>query len=121
MLTPRVEAWRARGHTEVFRDYDIHSFYQEGNGAGPLHVICHGYPTCSYDWVRIIDQIPSKAVLAFDFLGFGLSSKPPNHNYTLAWQADLVEELILRHNNKEANQDRDILLIGMDLFFNQTL
>jgi pimeloyl-ACP methyl ester carboxylesterase len=35
-------------------------------------------------------------VLAFDFLGFGLSDKPRDHTYTLAWQADLVEELVRR-------------------------
>ncbi|HEY6771552.1 MAG TPA: alpha/beta hydrolase, partial [Solirubrobacterales bacterium] len=32
--------------------------------------------------------------LAPDFLGFGLSEKPRDHDYTLHWQADLVEELV---------------------------
>jgi pimeloyl-ACP methyl ester carboxylesterase len=35
--------------------------------------------------------------LAFDFLGFGLSEKPPDHTYTLAWQADLAEDLVKRY------------------------
>jgi pimeloyl-ACP methyl ester carboxylesterase len=34
--------------------------------------------------------------LAFDFLGFGLSEKPRDHEYTLAWQADAAEELVRR-------------------------
>ena len=38
-----------------------------------------------------------RAALAFDFLGFGLSDKPRDHTYGLAWQADLTEELIARH------------------------
>ena len=36
------------------------------------------------------------AVLALDFLGFGLSSKPRDHVYSLLWQADLVEDLLRR-------------------------
>ncbi len=36
-------------------------------------------------------------MLALDFLGFGLSEKPRDHEYTLHWQADLVEELVRRH------------------------
>ncbi len=115
LLTPRVRSWRERGHIEKFRDYKIHCFYQEGCGSGPLHVICHGYPTCSYDWIKVIDHLPSKAILLCDFLGFGLSDKPQNHVYTLAWQADLVEELIIRHNNTEEmlSEVREVLLIGI--------
>ena len=37
-----------------------------------------------------------EASIAFDFLGFGLSEKPPDHVYTLAWQADAVEEIVRR-------------------------
>ena len=40
------------------------------------------------------------AVLAFDFLGFGLSEKPRDHDYTLLWQADLAEELVRRHGDR---------------------
>ena len=36
-------------------------------------------------------------MIAFDFLGFGLSAKPPNHDYSLFWQADLTEELVRRY------------------------
>ena len=38
-------------------------------------------------------------MLAFDFLGFGLSDKPPRHDYSLFWQADLTEELVRRHGD----------------------
>ncbi|OXA39469.1 Mesoderm-specific transcript protein [Folsomia candida] len=117
-LTPRIQAWKDRGYREDFRNYNIHCFYQEGNGNGPLHVICHGYPTCSYDWVKVIDLLPTKEFLTFDFLGFGLSDKPPNHDYTLAWQADLVEELLIRHEKKYAKKytkGMDVILIARDL------
>ena len=93
-LPERVEKWRERGRTEEFRGRSIHTYYQPGQG--PLLVVLHGFPTSSYDWRYLVDLLPGQAVLAFDFLGFGLSDKPRDHNYTLSWQADLTEELIAR-------------------------
>ncbi len=43
--------------------------------------------------------MPDADVLAFDFLGFGLSEKPTDHEYTLAWQADAAEELVAREGS----------------------
>jgi pimeloyl-ACP methyl ester carboxylesterase len=94
-LSERVREWRERGHAEQFRGRRIHCFHQEGEG--PLLLLLHGFPTCSYDWRELIALEPERAILAFDFLGFGLSEKPHDHEYTLAWQADLTEELIRRH------------------------
>ncbi len=94
-LPPRVREWAGRGHEEEFRGRRIHCFHQEGEG--PLLVLLHGFPTCSYDWLALIGRLPGRAILAFDFLGFGLSDKPRDHDYALAWQADLVEELVGRH------------------------
>ena len=95
VLPPRVQAWGRRGHPEEFRGRRIHCFHQPGEG--PLLLLLHGFPTCSYDWRDLIGLLPGRALLAFDFLGFGLSDKPREHEYTLAWQADLAEELVARH------------------------
>jgi pimeloyl-ACP methyl ester carboxylesterase len=94
-LPARVEAWGRRGHPEEFRGRRIHCFHQPGEG--PLLLLLHGFPTCSYDWRELIALEPGRAILTFDFLGFGLSDKPRDHDYTLAWQADLTEELVRRH------------------------
>ena len=94
-LPARVLEWGRRGHAEEFRGHGIHCFHQAGEG--PLLLLLHGFPTCSYDWRALIELEPARALLAFDFLGFGLSDKPRDHDYTLAWQADLVEELVRRH------------------------
>jgi pimeloyl-ACP methyl ester carboxylesterase len=94
-LPARVEAWGRRGHAEEFRGRRIHCFHQPGEG--PLLLLLHGFPTCSYDWRDLIALERGRAILAFDFLGFGLSDKPRDHDYTLAWQADLTEELVRRH------------------------
>ena len=93
-LPAPIEAWRRRGHVEQFRERRIHCFHQPGDG--PLLLFLHGFPTCSYDWRSLIALEPDRALLAFDFLGFGLSDKPRDHDYSLAWQADLAEELVRR-------------------------
>jgi pimeloyl-ACP methyl ester carboxylesterase len=93
-LTDNVRAWSRRGAEEEFRDRRIHLFAREGDG--PLLVFLHGFPSSSYDWRLLLEMETEHAVLAPDFLGFGLSEKPRDHDYTLHWQADLVEELVRR-------------------------
>jgi pimeloyl-ACP methyl ester carboxylesterase len=93
-LPARVEAWRERGREEEFRGRRIHLF--ERDGSGPLLVFLHGFPSSSYDWRLLLERQTEHAVLAPDFLGFGLSEKPRDHSYTLHWQADMVEELVTR-------------------------
>jgi pimeloyl-ACP methyl ester carboxylesterase len=94
-LPARVEAWRERGREEEFRGRRIHLF--ERDGSGPLLVFLHGFPSSSYDWRLLLERQTEHAVLAPDFLGFGLSEKPRDHSYTLHWQADMVEELVTRN------------------------
>jgi len=94
-LTPRVEKWGRRGRGERFRERRIHMFQREGSGI-PL-VLLHGFPSSSFDWRGVLDAADANPVLAFDFLGFGLSEKPREHTYTLGWQADLTEDLVRRH------------------------
>lgn len=94
MLTARVENWREAGElVEVGR----HRLYvQRRDGKPPLLVFLHGFPSSSYDWRAVLGLVPDSAALVFDFLGFGLSDKPADHVYSLAWQADATEELVRR-------------------------
>ena len=94
-LTSRVTDWQNRGRSEEFRGHRIHVFEQSGEG--PPLLLLHGFPSSSYDWLPLLERLEGRHVLAFDFLGFGLSDKPRNHIYTLGWQADLTEELVRRH------------------------
>ena len=96
-LTSRVSAWRERGRDEEFRGRRIHVFGR--GGRGPLLLFLHGFPSSSYDWRTLLEVETEHAVLAPDFLGFGLSEKPRDHTYTLHWQADLVEELVRRSDS----------------------
>src|SRR5689334_10104176 len=105
-LPDRVEAWRKRGGEEEFRGRRIHVFRRDGRE--PLLLFLHGFPSSSYDWRRLLDQVPEQEALAPDFLGFGLSEKPRDHSYTLHWQADLVEELV-------AGRDGPVFLVAHDM------
>ena len=63
-------------------------------GAGPPMTLLHGFPSSSYDWAKVAPVLAERhAILAPDFLGFGASDKPADHDYTLHEQADLVEAL----------------------------
>jgi pimeloyl-ACP methyl ester carboxylesterase len=45
----------------------------------------------------VLDLLPGRAAVCFDFLGFGLSEKPRDHVYSLHDQADLVEAVVGAH------------------------
>ena len=107
-LTARVAAWRDRGADEEFRGRRIHVFRREGGG--PLLVLLHGFPSSSYDWRALLEVEREHAVIAPDFLGFGLSEKPRDHRYTLDWQADMVEELSGR-----AGPEGPVFLVAHDM------
>ena len=107
-LTERARAWERRGSVEEFRGHSIHTFRQEGDG--PLLLLLHGFPSSSYDWRLLLEELPGRNVLAFDFLGFGLSAKPREHDYSLFWQADLTEELVRRHGS-----GRPVFVVAHDM------
>ncbi len=107
-LTPRVEAWRERGREEEVRGHGIHVFRRDGDG--PLLLLLHGFPSSSYDWRLLLDRLPEGPALAFDCLGFGLSEKPRRHDYTLAEQADIAEDLVARHG-----AGSQVFLVGHDM------
>lgn len=68
-------------------------------GVGPAMTLLHGFPSSSYDWSRVASQLATDhALLLFDFLGFGASEKPADHDYSIHEQADLVEMLWAREH-----------------------
>jgi pimeloyl-ACP methyl ester carboxylesterase len=91
MLTDRVREWEAGGEYVDFRGHRI--FVRRRDGDGPPLLLLHGFPTASYDFRALLDALEGRAAIAFDFLGFGLSDKPRDHDYSLVWQADLAEHV----------------------------
>ena len=95
MLTERARAWRDEGAFEQILDREL--FVRRRGGGETLLLYLHGFPSSSYDWRPLLGlRPPDEASVAFDFLGFGLSEKPRDHEYTLAWQADAAEEVVRR-------------------------
>jgi pimeloyl-ACP methyl ester carboxylesterase len=79
----------ARGRREIF---------VRTGGSGAWCTLLHGFPTASSDWADVWDDVTGRrTVLAFDFLGFGDSDKPAEHDYTIHEQADLTEALWRQH------------------------
>ena len=60
----------------------------------PVLLLLHGYPSFSYDYAAIYERFKSEFhIVAFDFLGFGVSDKP-HIDYTVHIQADIAESLL---------------------------
>lgn len=58
-------------------------------------LLIHGFPTSSWDWVKIWPKFSAGyRLIAMDMLGFGYSSKPNPHKYSIHQQADIVEGLV---------------------------
>jgi pimeloyl-ACP methyl ester carboxylesterase len=66
-------------------------------GAGPAMTMLHGFPSSSHDWAKVAPALAEhRSLLLADFLGFGASEKPTDHDYSIHEQADLVEALWVR-------------------------
>ena len=63
---------------ESFRDRAIFTREIPGSADGPAFLFLHGYPSSSYDFRGLIGELGDAPALFFDFLGFGLSAKPPS-------------------------------------------
>ncbi len=80
----------------------------EGSGKDTL-VILHGFPSCSYDYWKVLPILSKKfRVIIHDQIGFGLSEKPKEYSYSLFEQADTALDLW-----KTLNVDR-VYLIAHD-------
>ena len=94
----RVRAWEKRGRKIATPDGAVWAMEagpepMDGGGVStaiPV-LLLHGFPTSSYDFAPLIDALSkTRRVIAFDFLGYGLSDKPASYGYSLFQQTDLV-------------------------------
>src|SRR6201995_4522310 len=90
---PRAAEWIAendhftsrRGHRIAFRL----------RGVGPTVLMLHGFPTWSYDYAAVAEDLArDHDVVTLDFLGYGASDKPNPYEYSVNESADIVEELV---------------------------
>jgi pimeloyl-ACP methyl ester carboxylesterase len=85
-----IASWRARGKMIDTPDGAV---FVVDLGAGddtPVFVL-HGFPTSSWDFAPALERVAEhRRVVAFDFLGYGLSDKPAGYGYSLFEQADVA-------------------------------
>jgi pimeloyl-ACP methyl ester carboxylesterase len=94
----RIEEWWSRGERVGLDLGGIErAVFVTRLGEGPAMTMLHGFPSSSYDWAKVGPALAERyALLLPDFLGFGASDKPADHDYSLLEQADLVEALWAR-------------------------
>ncbi|MEV6024570.1 alpha/beta hydrolase [Streptomyces sp. NPDC052036] len=95
MSIDSVEAWWSEGEYVPLRLRGVErTIFARRMGSGPPLTLLHGYPASSHQWARIAPELARRHTLVMpDFLGFGASAKPREHDYSLMEQADLVEAL----------------------------
>ena len=89
-----IERWHSRGK---FHRLGGHSIFviDEGAAENPTLLLIHGFPTSSWDWHAIWDDLVKHyRLIALDMLGFGFSDKPNNRDYSIHGQANIVEALV---------------------------
>ncbi|WP_026940717.1 alpha/beta fold hydrolase [Hellea balneolensis] len=89
-----TSAWREKGDTLSIKGHKI--FYVDTKDMHKdIILLIHGFPTSSWDWVKIWDALAAEyRLIAMDMLGFGYSDKPDPHKYSINEQADIIEDLI---------------------------
>jgi pimeloyl-ACP methyl ester carboxylesterase len=87
------QTWQQRGKRMPFAAQTL--FYRDSGGTKPALVLLHGFPTSSWDFAAIWDELAEHhRVIALDYLGFGFSDKPRHRACTVAGYADQVESML---------------------------
>ncbi len=104
-----IATWRQRGTTVDTPDGRVFAI-EAGQGDATPVLLLHGFPTSSWDFASVFNRLATgRRVVAFDFIGFGLSEKPEAFGYSLFEQAD-VATLVAR-----ATKLRRVHLVAHDM------
>lgn len=87
-----LDSWKNKG---AYFDYHTHQIFHIEEGRGDVLLLIHGFPTASWDWWQMWNQLTSRyRVITLDMIGFGFSDKPRKHPYSIFDQADLIEHFL---------------------------
>lgn len=76
---------------DQFITVDNNAIHFTKHGSGQPIILVHGFAGSIYTWRKLIPLLSSNfTVYTVDLLGFGLSDKPADGNYTLAAQGELL-------------------------------
>jgi pimeloyl-ACP methyl ester carboxylesterase len=98
-----IEQWWADGEQVPVRLGGVErGVFVRRLGSGPPMTLLHGFPSSSHDWAKLAPELGERhSLLMPDFLGFGASAKPGEHDYSLIEQSDLVESLWAREGTEQ--------------------
>lgn len=87
----QLSQWRSSGH---FLNVNSQQIFYKAQGDGPVLLLIHGYPTASFDWVKMWPALIQRfRCVTLDMLGFGFSTKAPK-KYKIKEQAEVIEALM---------------------------
>jgi pimeloyl-ACP methyl ester carboxylesterase len=83
--------WKNKGKLVKLNGYNIFTIV-DGDPKKPTLLLIHGFPSASWDWEGMWDELIKHFYLVtLDMLGFGFSDKPKNSDYLITQQADIFE------------------------------
>ncbi len=95
--------WQTRGAYHEVHGIPVFAL-DEGPREAPVVVVLHGYPSCSYDYYRVLPYwTKDYRVVVHDHPGFGLSGKPADYSYSLIEQAEIALGLWAQLGIREAH------------------
>ncbi|QSE96996.1 alpha/beta fold hydrolase [Fulvivirga lutea] len=95
-----LEEWYSKGNYSNVNNLRVFHIQE---GEGPTLLCIHGFPSSSWDFAPIWQELTNHFhVLSFDLIGLGRSSKP-NMKLTVALQADIIEGLFEKLEFTEAH------------------
>ena len=79
------------GENSTFVEVNGHTIHYIKVGTGKPLILVHGFGGSIYTWRHLIPLLSDHyTVYAYDALGFGLSDKPPDGNYTMQSHGDFL-------------------------------
>lgn len=88
-----IQEWKTGGSFFDYKENRI--FYRTETNAKPTLLCLHGFPTSSYDYHKIWNELSERfSLVAFDMIGYGFSDKPKDFDYTTFAQVDILQSLI---------------------------
>lgn len=89
-----LSEWQQQGQFETINGQKIFT-RQAGDKNAPALLLIHGFPSASWDWEGMWDELTQHYyVITLDMLGFGLSDKPQHGRYLISEQADICENIL---------------------------
>lgn len=88
-----AENWIKTGY--FFTLAEGHKIFYKRSGIGKTLVLLHGFPTWSYDYAELFEELKKDYdVIVIDFLGYGASDKPKKFDYSVQSSANMIEEIL---------------------------